>query len=173
MFQRRRDGSVDFYRDWISYENGFGVVKAEHWLGLKKISCLTGAKPKVRLRVDLADFAGSQKYAHYNHFTVGNPSTNYTLSVQRYSGTAGDSLLTIHNGMQFSTKDRENDLNPREHCAMMYKGAWWYRSCHHSNLNGLYLSGQNNSQGVRWKTFHIHAEKHSLRYSEMKLRLND
>ena len=25
----------------MDYENGFGNVKGEHWLGLKKISCLT------------------------------------------------------------------------------------------------------------------------------------
>ena len=41
MFQRRRDGSENFYRGWTEYENGFGNVKGEHWLGLKKISYLT------------------------------------------------------------------------------------------------------------------------------------
>ena len=41
MFQRRRDGSENVYRGWTEYENGFGNVKGEHWLGLKKISCLT------------------------------------------------------------------------------------------------------------------------------------
>ena len=81
MFQRRRDGSVDFYRGWAEYERGFGDVKGEHWLGLKKISCLTGSKPVAQLRVDLADFEGRHKYAHYSYFSVGNPSTNYKLSV--------------------------------------------------------------------------------------------
>ena len=92
VFQRRRDGSVDFYRGWAEYENGFGDLKGEHWLGLKKISCLTGAKPVAQLRVDLADFEGNHKYAHYSYFSVGNPSTNYKLSVGDYSGTARDSL---------------------------------------------------------------------------------
>ena len=172
MFQRRRDGLVDFYRGWMEYERGFGDVKGEHWLGLKKISCLTGAKPKVYLRIDLSDFEGRHKYAHYTHFTVGNPSTNYKLSVEGYSGTAGDSLASIHNGMQFSTKDRDNDLNAVEVCAVMYRGAWWYNNCHHSNLNGLYLSGQTNNQGVRWQLFHP-SFRYSLRYSEMKLRLSE
>ena len=55
VFQRRRDGSENFYRGWMEYENGFGDVKGEHWLGLKNISCLTGAKPVAQLRVDLAE----------------------------------------------------------------------------------------------------------------------
>ena len=173
VFQRRRDGSVNFFRGWTMYESGFGDVQAEHWLGLKKISCLTGAKPKVELRVELADFAGSHRYAHYSHFTVGNSGTNYTLSVQGYSGTAGDSMIAYHHGRQFSTKDRDNDSHQSEHCAVFFKGAWWYSGCHHSNLNGLYLSGQNNNQGVRWRTFPGHADNYSLRYSEMKLRLSD
>ena len=83
-------------------------MKAEHWLGLKKISCLTGSKPVAQLRVDLADFEGNHKYAHYSYFSVGNPSTNYKLSVGGYSGTAGDSLIAQHSGMQFSTRDSDN-----------------------------------------------------------------
>ena len=70
VFQRRRDESENFYRGWAKYENGFGNVKGEHWLGLKKISCLTGAKPVTQLRVDLSDYEGHQKYAQYRYFSV-------------------------------------------------------------------------------------------------------
>ena len=55
MFQRPRDRSMEFYRGWTEYEHDFGDVNGEHWLGLKRISCLTGAKPVAQLRVDLAD----------------------------------------------------------------------------------------------------------------------
>ena len=172
VFQRRRDGLVDFYRGWREYENGFGDVKGEHWLGLKKINCLTGAKPVAQLRVDLSDFEGRHKYAYYSHFSVGNPSTNYKLSVGGYSGTAGDSLTTgseIHNGRQFSTHDRDND-RASYNCAVTFQGAWWYDSCHVSNLNGKYLSGASDNRGARWSTFNAAAPSYSLKWSEMKLR---
>ena len=71
--------------------------------------------------------------------------------------------------MQFSTKDKDNDL-ASGHCAQMYKGAWWYKVCHHSNLNGLYLNGSHSSfaDGVNWYDFRGH--HYSLKRAEMKVK---
>ncbi|CAG2210398.1 unnamed protein product [Mytilus edulis] len=33
IIQKRYDGSVNFQRSWTEYENGFGKVKGEYWLG--------------------------------------------------------------------------------------------------------------------------------------------
>lgn len=33
VFQHRQDGSVDFYRDWKTYQCTFGSLNGEFWLG--------------------------------------------------------------------------------------------------------------------------------------------
>ena len=48
----------------------------------------------------------------------------YRLHIGGYSGTAGDSMAN-HNGMKFSTQDRDNDKYSKN-CAQSYKGAWWF-----------------------------------------------
>lgn len=80
--------------------------------------------------------------------------TRMTIIFFISSGTAGDSL-TYHNHMAFSTKDRDNDLHKSASCAQLYKGGWWYKSCHLSNLNGLYLLGKHKSyaNGINWQTW--------------------
>ncbi|XP_043103284.1 fibrinogen C domain-containing protein 1-like [Puntigrus tetrazona] len=34
VIQRREDGSVNFFRDWEAYREGFGKITGEHWLAL-------------------------------------------------------------------------------------------------------------------------------------------
>ena len=163
VFQRRKDGSVDFYRDWTDYKNGFGNLQGEFWLGLDKIHLLTFNNSI--LRVDLRD-SNSTAYAQYSTFTVGNESSKYILNVTGYSGTAGDSLV-YHNSMKFTTRDRENDNHGGIQCANFRRGAWWYNACSYSNLNGLYLSGQSNLHGIEWRTWRNHV---SIPFTEMKIK---
>ncbi|KAI0229484.1 Fibrinogen C domain-containing protein 1-A, partial [Lamellibrachia satsuma] len=77
--------------------------------------------------------------------------------------------LAWHAGMAFSTKDRDNDVDSR-HCAQLYHGGWWYKGCHHSNLNGLYLSGANTAHGKGINWYQWRGWKYSLKKVEMKLR---
>lgn len=41
VIQRRINGTVDFYRGWNDYKNGFGDLLTEFWLGNEKIHQLT------------------------------------------------------------------------------------------------------------------------------------
>ena len=172
VFQRRRDGSEDFYRNWADYVAGFGSLTGEFWLGLDHIHCLTSAAPRTVLRVDLADFEGNYKYAQYSFFSVGNSGTNYRLNIAGYTGTAGNSILSPHdnNGMPFSTKDRDND-QLSGNCAISRHGAWWYKGCTHSNLNGLYRSGLIGANGIQWH--HFLNNDISLKFAQMKLLFRD
>jgi len=150
VFQKRRDGSVDFYRAWDAYKRGFGNLNGEFWLGLDKIHRLT-VSSRNKLRVDLEDLHGNTAFAEYSSFSVTSERAKYQLNLGSYSGTAGDSL-GYHRGMAFTTKDRDNDGHSSTNCALHYKGGWWFNNCHHSNLNGLYLNGKSTSQGVTWYT---------------------
>ena len=84
VFQKRLDGSVDFYRGWADYKRGFGNLNGEFWLGLDKIHRLT--KTKSKLRVDLEDTAGKTAYAVYDMFAITSEKTKYKLSLGSYSG---------------------------------------------------------------------------------------
>ena len=119
------DGSEDSYRNWADYVAGFGQPKGEHWLGLEKLVCLTTRRPRTELTVIIAVYEGNYKYAQYSFFSVGNSRTNYRLNITGYTGNAGDSL-TYNNGMQFCTKDRDND-QWSGNCATACPGAWWYK----------------------------------------------
>jgi len=78
----------------------------------------------------------------------------------------GDSL-SYHVGQNFSTYDQDFT---HHRCPQICNGAWWYRKCHYSNLNGLYLGGpqKSNADGVNWYTWT--GLRYSLKFTEMKIR---
>ncbi|XP_078661438.1 fibrinogen C domain-containing protein 1-like, partial [Branchiostoma floridae x Branchiostoma belcheri] len=167
LFQRRQDGSVDFYRGWADYRTGFpSNLNGEFWLGNDNLYRLAVQKG-YQLRVDMEDVEGETRYAAYDTFVISPESQNYKLEIGTYSGTAGESLK-YHDGKPFSTKDRDNDEYSSS-CAQKYKGAWWYNSCYRSNLNGRYHLGthESSSNGVHWHSWKLN---YSLKRTEMKLR---
>ncbi|XP_035684198.1 fibrinogen C domain-containing protein 1-like [Branchiostoma floridae] len=88
LFQKRQDGSMNFYRDWQAYKTGFGDLRGEFWLGNDHLHRLT-AQDVYELRVDLEDFEGNTAYAKYNIFRVEDEVHKYRLTVDGYNGTAG------------------------------------------------------------------------------------
>ena len=85
VFQRRQDGSVDFWRGWKDYKLGFGNLKGEFWLGLDNINRLTAGSSN-KLRVDLEDNHGKTVFAEYSSFAVASERAKYQLSLGSYSG---------------------------------------------------------------------------------------
>ena len=85
VFQKRRDGSVDFFRGWNDYKRGFGNLNGEFWLGLDKIHRLT-VSSGYKLRVDLEYIHGKTSFAEYSSFLVKSERAKYQLSLGNYSG---------------------------------------------------------------------------------------
>ncbi|XP_067847767.1 fibrinogen beta chain [Heptranchias perlo] len=168
LIQNRQDGSVDFGRSWDTYKKGFGNIAfdvgkgfcdtpGEYWLGNDRISQMTKLK-HTELFFEMQDWKDDKITAHYAKFVVQNEVNKYRLSVNGYSGTAGNTLMegtkmlfgdnrtmTIHQNMMFSTYDRDNDGwapgDTTKQCAREDGGGWWYNRCHSSNPNGRYYWG--------------------------------
>ncbi|XP_013402618.1 fibrinogen-like protein 1 [Lingula anatina] len=177
VIQRRQDGSVNFFRKWEDYKTGFGDLKGEFWLGNDHIHDLT-SQGAYKLRIEMETWEGKSYYAEYDSFSVGAESDLYKLSVKGYHGNAGDSLTSYwenHDGQPFSTVDRDNDDRYYDNCAKHYRGAWWFKSCFESHLNGVYYQkGKHNNyfvrNGVQWNTIHLHS---SLKYAIMMVKPNE
>ncbi|XP_050319695.1 ryncolin-2-like isoform X6 [Bactrocera neohumeralis] len=170
IIQRRESNDTDFYREWVEYERGFGDLNANFFLGLDKIYALTNSRSH-ELWFQLQDFENETRVANYESFAIGNAQDKYELiALGQYSGTAGDSFSS-HRGSKFSTKDSDNDKSIGN-CAVIFTGAWWYRKCQHSHLNGVYLGAEHpesqNRRGVTWSSWH--GFYYSLKYVHMAIR---
>ncbi|XP_036407369.1 fibrinogen gamma chain-like [Megalops cyprinoides] len=195
VLQRRRDGSVDFSKNWIQYKEGFGYLSpddtTEFWLGNEKMHLLsTQSHIPYVLRIELTDWDGKKKNADYAMFKVGSEADQYRLTYAYYfGGDAGDAfdgydfgddpsdkIYTSHNGMQFSTSDRDNDRY-EGNCALQDRSGWWMNRCHAAHLNGKYYKGGKYTEkdageygfdnGIIWATWHN--RWYSLKETSMKI----
>ena len=173
VFQRREDGSVDFFRGWADYKAGFGDIEGEFWLGNNNLNYLT-TDCCHELRIELEDFDGDKRSVKYSNFSVGPKVGNFVLMVAGCTTGSWDALSGYQNGKQFSTKDYENNDWKRTE---RHRSGWWHSSSGlASNLNGIYYpDGSNNSNskftdGIIW--FHWKGTN-PLKFTEMKLRETD
>ncbi|KAM9425665.1 fibrinogen beta chain [Pholidichthys leucotaenia] len=204
LIQNRLDGSVDFGRTWDEYRRGFGNIAfdsgkghcqtpGEYWLGNERISQLTKMGP-TEVLIEMEDWTGAKVHAQYQQFTVQTEVSQYVLAVDGYSGNAGNGFLegslelygenrtmTIHNGMKFSTYDRDNDNwnpgDPYKQCSKEDGGGWWYNRCHSANPNGRYyvtgaytpqMAKHGTDDGIVWMNWK--GSWYSLKAISMKIR---
>ena len=149
VIQRRKDGSIDFkQRDWVEYEDGFGNLNDEFWIGLRSMHCLT-SQGNWGLRIDYHLENGTKSYLHYNKFAVGSPEAQYPINISGFDSIGVTDLFENGgsvNGKKFTTRDRDNDL-ASHNCAHIY-GGFWYNSCGAVDINNsnnpviLYLNDQ-------------------------------
>ncbi|XP_071837488.1 uncharacterized protein [Apostichopus japonicus] len=172
VFQRRVDGSVDFFRNWTSYKYGFGDLDHEFWLGNDKLYYLTN-QGDYQLRIDMVNRLGDIYFVNYDFFRISDEKDYYQLSgLGTASGTVGgDSYLRAsfgtHLHTNFSTFDQDNDRHTGENCAFTRRGAWWYKQCGRYNLNGDYNAANKNAS-IRW--FEMPGGRRNIKYVEMKIR---
>ncbi|KAL8596683.1 hypothetical protein ACOMHN_060544 [Nucella lapillus] len=122
------------------------------------------------LRIEMKDWDDREFHAMYNSFRVDDEKAFYRLHVAGYHGNSGDSLRSRwenHDGMLFSTKDRDNDGRYYDSCAAHYHGAWWFNNCFDSHLNGKYYHKgfhQNYFQrdGIQWNAIHMYSSLQSV-----------
>ncbi|XP_033646895.1 ficolin-2-like [Asterias rubens] len=169
VIQRRQDGSVDFYRNWVDYQNGFGCLSGEFWLGNENLRTLTESAGPWKLKVEIVRWDGEESFAEYGHFKIDGDNFRLEIGSYKASSTAGDAL-EYHNGMMFSTKDKDNDPWSSVHCAVTRKGGWWYNHCYETNLNGMYYPHESTSpDGINW--FFMGTGYKSVKTCSMKMRL--
>jgi len=171
VIQRRVDASVNFYnRTWDDYSDGFGNPSGNFWIGLSFLHSIL-LQGRYVLRIDMEDWEANRRFAQYDDFFVGDQACKYKLvKIGEYCGDAGDSLAP-QLGMKFSTPDQDNDALATDVCARTYRGAWWYKDCHSSNLNGEYKPTgviTTFADGIDWKEWKGHY--YSLKKVEMKIR---
>ena len=148
MLVQQSNGSNFFNRSWAEFKVGFGEQTGNYWLGNDQLSQLT-LTGHYYLRFDLQSLmSGSWYYAQYSTFRVLPESDNYRMSVAGYSGNASDQFSSsYHNGMMFSTYDRDNDQHSSRNCAASRGGGFWYGSCDMVQINLPRVGG---SQPFSW-----------------------
>ena len=135
--RNRKNSKLNFNKNWKEYEDGFGDLNEDFWVGLKMMNVLTKSG-QWEMRVDFRKTNNAWSYLHYNEFKVGDPGAEYPLTVAGYTGGSGDYFTTGNepaNNAKFSTYDNDNDVW-NNNCAAHYGSGWWYYSCYdiHPNI---------------------------------------
>lgn len=170
VIQQRRDGSVNFDQPWEKYENGFGDLQGEFWLGLKKIYSLASQGNSV-LHIQLEDWKQNRHFIEYGFYLDG-PESKYAIRLIYPSGSLPN-LMSNHTGAVFSTMDRDNGGNWASRCPHPQSGGWWFNSCEDTNLNEQYLRMRANGRsqrrrGIQWRSGQ--KEFHFFTFTQISIR---
>ncbi|KFB38440.1 hypothetical protein ZHAS_00005886 [Anopheles sinensis] len=166
VIQHRFNGSVDFYRNWTEYRDGFGTMDGEFWLGLEHIHQITKNRPH-ELLIEIKDFYGNNGSYSYSVFEIGSQYEHFMLKKLDLTRGELDSMYE-NKGKKFSTFDRDYDEWTDGSDAQYYHGAWWYGYSTSSNLNGHYQNTAKSEGAMYWHYFKN--DTRGLSYSRMMIR---
>ncbi|XP_048240301.1 angiopoietin-related protein 4-like [Haliotis rufescens] len=134
---------VDFNRSMAEYIRGFGHPRYNFWLGLNKLSLISGValmKCNIYLK-----YASSSCETFYDSCSFGGERDDYKITLSdfsTYGPNCGDSLIAVSNinNAPFSTYD--SDFS-NHNCASKMAAGWWYAptsNCTQGNLNAPLVS---------------------------------
>ncbi|ESO90642.1 hypothetical protein LOTGIDRAFT_57457, partial [Lottia gigantea] len=133
LYRLRKCEGENFNRTWSEYEQGFGSVPWNSWLGLKKIQHILNNQTSLSLRILLSNTHGESCSIFYDNVRLGDASTKYQFQARSvytsiYRPTCGDSMIGLNNtldlrGRPFSTYDQDETSNG---CAARFGGGWWF-----------------------------------------------
>lgn len=162
VIQRRIDDSQAFNLTWLFYKKGFGDFDANFWLGLESIHQVTSLGTELYIGMESLDATPKYRQARYESFSVSNATNNYKLTLGDFQSSLSDSDIGDsfgdHNGAEFSTIDKDNDVSTSIHCAQQFNSGWWFATngCHDAHLNGVWYAtaaSQPNGQGIIWNSW--------------------
>jgi len=157
VVRKQSENAEDFFnKDFKEYQYGF-AANGESWIGLDKLHQLTSER-SYSLKITMTDYDNKTFVAVFDYFKVG-PGDNYVVAVESFNdtlSTLGDSMA-YHNGMKFSTKDRDRDLLSSYHCSLRDTGGWWYNGCHVAHPTGL--SSATKKNGGKYVTYRYGGER--------------
>lgn len=126
---RRINGNVNFNRNWREYQQGFGNLREEFFIGLDKLHLITKSQP-YELYIYLQNLNNETRFARYDSFAIADDDASFEItSLGAYTGNAGDAMVH-HKNMKFSTFDLDND-NSNRNCADENSSGWWFNNCYH------------------------------------------
>ena len=134
ILRRKRSAlnNINFHRSWDDYENGFGNLNTEFWIGLRNMHCLT-TRDDVDLMIDLRENNGNGMTWIYHNFKVNGSNDKYRLQIGDAEGPPGGyDAMAPHNGKKFTTYDSDN-TDYSGNCVAVYPVGWWHGPhCHNT-----------------------------------------